>query len=423
MTTPTDIKPAGERQSAITASPETFGQHARAYLAKVRGGDMGALPAILGIIVLSIIFAIENPVFFTERNFANLLTQGAPTIVIAMGLVFVLLLGEIDLAAGYTSGVAAATLATLLAGANGKPLWVALAGALGAGLGIGLLQGTLVAKVGIPSFVVTLAGFLAWQGVVLAIIGTGGNIVITNSTINAIENSNMPPALGWALLVVCVGGYGIVSLSRVVRRRRRGLSSEPMSVAVARVVALAIIGGFAVYVLNQDRSLFAGTKLIGIPWVVPIIIILLAIGTYLLDKTSYGRHIYATGGNTEAARRAGIRVDRIRISVFVLCSLFAAIGGIIAASRLSSVDPQAGGGNTLLFAVGAAVIGGTSLFGGRGRMRDAVLGGLVVAIIANGMSLLGWSSAAQFIATGVVLLIAAGVDALSRKTAAASGRG
>jgi D-xylose transport system permease protein len=182
-----------------------------------------------------------------------------------------------------------------------------------------------------------------------------------------------------------------------------------------------VLGGVAVYVLNENRSLFAGNQLLGVPWVVPILVVLLVVGTFVLNRTTYGRHIYATGGNTEAARRAGIRVDGIRISVFVLCSAFAAVGGIIAASRLQSVDPQAGGGNTLLFAVGAAVIGGTSLFGGRGKIRDAVLGGAVIAIIANGMSLLGWSSAVQFVATGVVLLIAAGVDALSRKTAAASG--
>jgi D-xylose transport system permease protein len=421
MSAPIDIKPAEERESALMAQPETFSAHLRGYFGRVRGGDMGALPAVLGIVVLSAIFGIVNHTFLTKGNFANLLTQGAPIMVIAMGLVFVLLLGEIDLAAGYTSGVAAATMAVLLNGAHPKPLWITVLAAIGAGVAIGLLQGLLVAKVGIPSFVVTLAGFLAWQGVVLWIVGEGGTIVINNNVIDAIEGGNMSPLAGWILLAVVVVGYAVVSLGRVARRQRKHLAVEPMSVAIARVVALAVLGGAAVFVLNENRSLFAGNTLLGVPWVVPILLVLLIVGTFVLNRTTYGRHIYATGGNTEAARRAGIRVDGIRISVFVLCSAFAAVGGIIAASRLQSVDPQAGGGNTLLFAVGAAVIGGTSLFGGRGKIRDAVLGGAVIAIIANGMSLLGWSSAVQFVATGVVLLIAAGVDALSRKTAAASG--
>ena len=422
MSTPTTVKQAGERESALMAPPTTFGDYSRNYWGKIRGGDMGALPAVLGIFVLSALFALKSPVFLSTRNFANLFTQGASTVVIAMGLIFVLLLGEIDLAAGYTSGVAAATLAVLLREPNPKPLIVALAACVGVGAAIGLLQGMLVAKVGIPSFVVTLAGFLAWQGVVLAIIGEGGNVVITSNAINAIEGKNMSPLAGWVMLIVSVGIYGAITISRVFRRRRANLATEPVSIAVFRLAVITVIGAVSVYELNKQRALGGGTSLRGVPWVVPMIGVLLVIGSYTLNQTTYGRHIYATGGNTEAARRAGIRVDRIRISVFVICSVFAALGGVIAASYLSSVDPQAGGGNTLLFAVGAAVIGGTSLFGGRGKMRDAVLGGAVIAIIANGMGLLGWSAAVQFIATGLVLLVAAGVDAISRKTAAASGR-
>jgi D-xylose transport system permease protein len=422
MTAPAEIKPAEERESAMMAAPSTFGDHLRGYFARVRGGEMGALPAILGIVVLSLIFGFANSTFFTARNFANLFTQGAPVVVIAMGLIFVLLLGEIDLAAGYTSGVAAATLATLLAPPDGRGVIVALVAAILVGVAIGLLQGTLVSKIGIPSFVVTLAGFLAWQGLVLLIVGEGGNIVIQDDLIKGIENKNMPVAWGWALFIVGIAAYAAITVGRVMRRRKKGLAAEPMSVAVARVAALGVVCGVSVYILNLNRSTVPGVELAGVPWVVPIILVLLIAGTFLLSRTSYGRHVYATGGNTEAARRAGIPVDRIRTSVFVLCSSFAAIGGIIAASRLSSVDPQAGGGNTLLFAVGAAVIGGTSLFGGRGKMRDAVLGGAVIAIIANGMGLIGWKSDVQFIATGVVLLIAAGVDALSRKRAASSGR-
>lgn len=404
--------------SQLMGAPTSFGEYLKQYFAKVRGGEVGALPALLGIVVLGAVFTYSSPTFLTDRNFANLITQGAPVVVIAMGLIFVLLLGEIDLAAGYTSGVSAATLATLLSPQHHKPLWIALIAAIAAGTAIGVFQGLLVAKLRIPSFVVTLAGFLAWQGVVLAIVGTGGTIVITNKVIVSIENDNMPTWAGWAMLAVLLGGYAALSLLRVIKRRSEGLVVEPLSVAVARVAVVGVIGALLVAELNKDRSLFAGTKLIGVPWVVPLVIVLLAGLTFLTGRTGYGRHLYATGGNTEASRRAGIRVDRVRISGFVICSTLAAVGGIIAASRLSSVDPQAGGNNTLLFAVGAAVIGGTSLFGGRGRMRDAVLGGAVIAIIANGMSLLGWSSARQFIATGVVLLVAASVDATSRKTAA-----
>lgn len=419
MTTSADTTSTTGAPNQLMAAPADLGSYAKQYVAKVRGGDVGALPALLGIIVLSVVFWLTSPVFLTNRNFANLITQGAPIVVIAMGLIFVLLLGEIDLAAGYTSGVAAATLAILLSPAHNLPLWIAAIAAIAAGTAIGVFQGLLVAKLRIPSFVVTLAGFLAWQGVVLAIVGDGGTIVISNKLIVGIENNNMPVVWGWVLLVVLVAGYGGLSTLRVVRRRAAGLVVEPLGIALIRTALIALIGAGAVYELSQDRSLFAGTKLIGVPWVVPLVAVLLGGLTFLLGRTAYGRHLYATGGNTEASRRAGIRVDRVRISGFVICSTLAAVGGIIAASRLSSVDPQAGGNNTLLFAVGAAVIGGTSLFGGRGRMRDALLGGAVIAIIANGMSLLGWSSARQFIATGVVLLIAASVDATSRKSASA----
>jgi D-xylose transport system permease protein len=419
MSAGAEATPITDSPNQLMASAPDLGSYAKQYVAKVRGGDVGALPALLGIIVLSVVFTVTSPVFLTNRNFANLITQGAPIVVIAMGLIFVLLLGEIDLAAGYTSGVAAATLAILLSPAHNFPLWASAIAAIAAGTAIGVFQGLLVAKLRIPSFVVTLAGFLAWQGVVLAIVGDGGTIVIGNKLIVGIENNNMPVVWGWILLVVLVAGYGGLSTLRVVRRRAAGLVVEPLSVALIRTALIAVIGAGAVYELSQDRSLFAGTKLIGVPWVVPLVAVLLGGLTFLLGRTAYGRHLYATGGNTEAARRAGIRVDRVRISGFVICSTLAAVGGIIAASRLSSVDPQAGGNNTLLFAVGAAVIGGTSLFGGRGRMRDALLGGAVIAIIANGMSLLGWSSARQFMATGVVLLIAASVDATSRKMASA----
>ena len=398
------------------------GSYVRDYLDRVRGGDVGALPAVLGLLVLVVVFTAMRPVFLTAGNFANLLTQGAAVTVIAMGLVFVLLLGEIDLSAGFTSGVCAAVMAVLLAD-FGQPWWVAVLGALATGAVIGTVLGSLVARVGIPSFVVTLAGFLAFQGVVLIIIGSGGNVSIQDAVINAIANKTVPPWAGWLMWVVGLAGYAAVVLGTAARRRARGLVAPPMPVVLSRLAALAVVTGFGVYVLNLERSRNPlVVSLRGMPVVVPIILVLLVLLTFVLNRTAYGRHVYAVGGNAEAARRAGIPVARIRKSVFVIGSSMAAVGGIIAASRATSVDPNAGGSNTLLYAVGAAVIGGTSLFGGRGRVRDAILGGAVIAVIDNGMGLLGYSAGVKFIVTGLVLLVAAGVDALSRKRAAATGR-
>jgi D-xylose transport system permease protein len=395
--------------------------YGREYVGKVRGGDMGALPAILGLLVLCVAFAILRSRFVSAINFANLFTQGAAVTVIAMGLVFVLLLGEIDLSAGFASGVCAAVMAMLTA-EHGQPWWVSILAALGTGVAIGLVLGFLVAKVGIPSFVVTLAAFLAFQGTVLLIIGNGGNISIRDETIVAIANKNLPTYGGWILFAVVVVGFGASQLLRSLGRRREGLQADPIAVIAVRTGALAVIAGLAVYALNLQRSRTAIVSLKGVPIVVPIVLVLVVVGTYVLTRTSYGRHIYAVGGNAEAARRAGINVVGIRISCFVICSSMAAVGGVIAASRATSVDPNAGGSNTLLYAVGAAVIGGTSLFGGKGRIVDAVLGGAVVAVIDNGMGLMGYSSGVKFIVTGCVLAVAAGVDALSRKRAASTGR-
>ena len=395
----------------------------RGYLDRVRGGDVGALPAILGLVVLCAIFTILRPTFLSEVNFANLFTQGAAVTVIAMGLVFVLLIGEIDLSAGFASGVCAGVLGVLLTN-RGWPWYAAVVAAIVTGAVIGLVLGALVAKVGIPSFVVTLAAFLAFQGVVLMLMNEGSNISIRDDTILAIANKNVPPVAGWAILVAGIVGYAAMQLWRARGRLSRGLPADPISLIAIRVAVVTVLGGLAVFFLNEERSrnpIVASLK--GVPIVVPIIVALLIGWTFVLRRTAYGRHIYAVGGNREAARRAGINVDRIRISAFVICSAMAAIGGIIAASRANSVDPNTGGSNVLLYAVGAAVIGGTSLFGGKGRVLDAVLGGAVVAVIDNGMGLMGYSAGVKYVVTGLVLLLAAGVDALSRKRAAATGLG
>jgi len=406
--------------AAVTPKP-TVGSIAQDYLARIRGGDLGALPAVLGLLVLCVFFGIMRPAFFSAGNFANLFTQGAAVAVIAMGLIFVLLLGEIDLSAGYTSGVCAAVLAQLVS-IHGYPWYIAVLAALVTGIVIGTVLGFLVAKVGIPSFVVTLAAFLAFQGTVLLLIKGGTNVSIGDDVIVAIENRNLPAWLGWVMVLVAAGGYGAIQLLSLRRRQQRGLVTEPLLVVIGRIAGLTLILALAVYFLNIERSVNpAFNSLKGVPIVVPIIAILLVIWTFVLRRTAYGRHIYAVGGSREAARRAGINVDKIRISVFMICSFMAAIGGIIAASRARSVDPNTGGSSVLLYAVGAAVIGGTSLFGGKGRVLDAVLGGAVIAVIDNGMGLMNLSSGQKYVFTGSVLLLAAGVDALSRRRAAATG--
>jgi ABC-type xylose transport system permease subunit len=402
-------------------SSDSFGASVRAYVDRVRGGDLGALPAILGIVVLGLLFTVLRPdTFLTPRNLANLADQAAPIIILAMGLVFVLLLGEIDLSAGVVSGVCAAVMAKLLTD-GGVPWYVAVAGAIVTGLLIGLFTGSLVGLVGIPSFVVTLALFLAWQGFTLRLIGEGGTVPVRNEVIRAISVKNVPVTLGWILALVVIALYAALQLNRFRTQRTKGLAHDPLAVVLVRIGVIAAVVVLVTAVLSVDRAPAVGVVVAGIPYAIPLIVILLLLLTFLLGRTSFGRHVYAVGGNAEAARRAGINVTKIRVTVFVIGSTLAAVSGIVAASRLGSVAPGSGGGNTLLYAVGAAVIGGTSLFGGRGRARDAVLGGLVIAIIANGLGLLGTEAYLNFIITGGVLLLAASVDALARRRAAATG--
>jgi D-xylose transport system permease protein len=409
------------RTRAAGSQTRSLAEAIEQYVRRVLGGEMGALPAILGLIILCAFFGFKRHVFFSDGNFANLFTQGAQVTIIAMGLVFVLLLGEIDLSAGFASGLCASVMCVLLT-KHHVPWYLSVLAAVAVGVVIGLILGFLVAKVRIPSFVVTLAAFLAFQGIVLLLLGGGNAISVFDSTILAIDNNNMPPWLGWLILVAGAGGYALVQLARIRNRAARGLTTDPLSLVALRVGVLLLFGGIAVYVLNQERSHNPlRNSLKGVPIVVAVILVLLLIWTFVLSRTSYGRHIYAVGGSSEAARRAGINVDRIRISAFVICSGIASIGGIVAVSRANSVDSNTGGSNILLYSVAAAVIGGTSLFGGKGRVLDAVLGGAVIAVIDNGMGLLGLSSGAKFGFTGLVLLLAAGVDALSRRRTAFAG--
>jgi len=453
----------------IDTTSKSAGEALREYVAKVRGGDFGSLPALLGLLVLVIFFSSQSDTFLTLGNIANLLAQGAGIVIIAMGLVFVLLLGEIDLSAGTASGVAASVMALHLV-QNGNMLtafgdtvfyivlvflalaavlsallriwpgvvlpvvglvilllgvppnaWIEMLLALCIGTAIGSLTGYLVAKVGIPSFVVTLALFLAWGGVVLQFIGQGGTLPIRNSEVLfKVANGNLGTTSSWILFLIAAGGYAAVVLNRHFGRLRKGLVAQPTPLVLIKVGLVVVLSALATLLLTQNRAVNPTVTILGVPYVVPIVLALLTLGTFVLDRTQYGRHIYAVGGNAEAARRAGINVPKIRMSVFVICSSVAALGAIVYSSKVGSVAPSSGGGNTLLFAVGAAVIGGTSLFGGKGRLRDAVIGGAVIAIIENGLGLLKQEAAVVSIVTGLVLLLAASVDALSRRRSAAS---
>jgi D-xylose transport system permease protein len=406
-----DAAPAG-----IPGAPnETVGDFARRWWTGVRSGELGSLPIIVGLILIAIIFQSQNDRFLTAGNFVNLIVQMAAITVIGMGIVFVLLLGEIDLSVGYVSGVAGVSTALLMNpdGSHEFGAAPAIAVALAVGLGIGVLQGLIITKIGVPSFVVTLAGLLGWNGVVLLLIGDKGTVIIQNDFVVGFANDFLPAATAWIVLIAGIALYAGILLNSQRTRRRAGLPTEPPLLLALRVGGLALVGAVVVAFANQDR---------GIPYVFLLITGLYILWTYVLNRTRFGRHIYAVGGSAEAARRAGINVDNVKIACFGICSAMAALGGIILASRLRSIDTNSGGGDVLLNSIAAAVIGGTSLFGGRGHIKSAVLGALVIASIANGLGLLGLSAGTRFVVTGLVLLAAVAVDSFSRRGRAQAGR-
>jgi D-xylose transport system permease protein len=411
-----------ETAGGVKVVKPTVASHVKDYWGRVRGGDLGSLPAVLGLVILTLIFGTaRSDTFFSAGNFANLFNQAAGVTLIAMGLVFVLLLGEIDLSAGYTAGVCGAVMAILLT-EHGQPAYVALPAALLTGIVIGLVLGFLVSKVGIPSFVVTLAAFLAFQGILLILLSEGKNISIPDGFIKSLNKDSLSVGLSWLLAVGSVAIFALVQFMRYRGRAKRGLVTEPIGIILLRIGGLAALLLISTAILTQERAINpAIASLKGVPIAAPVIGGFLVLWTFVLGRTTYGRHVYAVGGNAEAARRAGIPVDRIRISVFVIGSFMAGVGGVMLVSRAGSVDPNTGGSSTLLYAVGAAVIGGTSLFGGKGKIIHAVIGGAVIAVIDNGMFLMDFSSGVRYMFTGIILLIAAGVDALARRRAAATG--
>lgn len=392
-------------------------QSANDWWSKVKAGQVGALPALLGLFVLCIVFGTQSSVFLTPGNLANLLTQAAAVIVIAMGLVFVLLLGEIDLSAGYAAGVCGALLVIMITERD-YPWYLAFPISVLAGIFLGGVIGYLVAQLKIPSFVVTLATFLAFQGLLLLLVGEGGTIRIEDPVILAVENKNLSVSYSWIFFLLTAGAYLLSGLLKFRKRKKAGLVDNLFKLWVIKTFVLIAIGTLATWVLTVERSNNPDlVSLRGIPYVVPVILVLLVGATFVLSRTSFGLHIYAVGGNAEAARRAGINVKMVRITAFMICTGFAAVAGMIFVSRANSISPTTGGSSTLLYAVGAAVIGGTSLFGGKGKVSDAILGGLVVAVIDNGMALLGYPAGIKFMVTGAVLLISATIDAVSRRGA------
>ena len=401
----------------LAAGPgrESLRDYARRWWIGVKSGELGSLPIVVGLIIIAIVFQSQNDNFLTSGNFVNLIVQAAAYAMIGMGIVFVLLLGEIDLSVGFVSGVAGVTVALLTVPDNSHVFAAgpALVVALLVGLAIGTLHGLLITKIGIPSFVVTLAGLLGWNGVVLLLIGDRGTVIIQNNFFVGFANDFLPSATAWILAIACIALYAGVLFWQRTQRVRQGLASVPDSLLVLRVAVLAIAVLAVVYVCDQDR---------GIPYVMLVLAAVYILGTYLLNRTKFGRYVYAVGGNTEAARRAGINVDNIKIACFAICSMLAALGGIILASRLRSVDTNSGGGSILLYSIAAAVIGGTSLFGGRGHLKSAVLGALVIGSIENGLGLLGLSAGTKFVITALVLLLAVTVDSLARKGRESAGR-
>ena len=387
------------------------------YFQRIKNGDMGALPAVIALLALAVLFAGLSPYFLTKLNIANLFVQAAELTVLACALVFVLLLAEIDLSAGVTAGVGMG-LFIILNQKMGLPWPIAVLGALLVGLLVGSFIGFFVAKIGVPSFVVTLGLFLGFQGLQLIMLGDGGLYRVDIPEILALMNSNMPGWAGWLMVVVLVVVTLALSLWDRGRRTKAGLATRPISLMITKVAVIGVLSSLLVFILNENRSVSV-LPISGVPIVIPVVIGIIFIGTFVLDRTRFGRHLYAVGGNPEAARRSGIKVASIRISAFMICSTLAVVSGLLHVSRLGSVEASAGR-SIVLSGVAAAVVGGVSLFGGRGKLIHAAIGALVIAIIDNGLGLIGLPAGINFLVTGGVLIAAATIDALSRKRSGGS---
>ena len=423
----TDVQPPAEAddiasEAAATAAPEviadSLGEYIKIWWARVRSGDSGALPVLLGLVAIVVYFQVRSSLFLSAGNLVNLMTQAAWIVLLGMAEVFVLLLGEIDLSIGYTSVIGATLTLWLLEPPGPAPWPLAVLVGLAFPALFGAVEGVIITRLRLPSFVVTLAGQLAGLGLLLFIMDQaapngGGTIRLYNNVLIAIEGGALSPLADWIVMAAAVVLVGALFVVRDTRRRAGGLAAPPVSVTWLKVGAMAIAGVVLVLIGNTNRGVTIAVR--GLPWVVLVVLVVLVAWSFLLGRTRFGRYIYAIGGNAEASRRAGINLNRIRVAAFALAGLTAGIMGIVYASYLGSVSTNVQGGNNVLYAVAAAVIGGTSLFGGRGKMLGAVLGGIIVAVIYNGLQLLGLGAAAQNLWTAAVLLAAVTVDTVARR--------
>ncbi len=391
-----------------------LGGFLKGFVSRLRSGDLGSLPVVVGLVVIWGVFQSQNDAFLSARNLVNLTQQSAATGTIALGIVLVLLLGEIDLSVGSMSGLSAAILAVGFVG-HGWPLALAVIASLAAGAAVGAIYGLLFTRFGVPSFVITLAGLLGFLGLQLKVLGDTGsiNIPFDSALVKFATSSFLSDAAAYVLVVVIVGVYVATRLRANQRRTTAGLSTLPVATLAIRAVAMLLLLAIPVYVLNRDR---------GVSYMFLLFVALVVIFDFVIRRTRWGRSVLAIGGNVEAARRAGINVRRIYVTVFVFCSSLAALGGLLAAGRLASANQGSGGTDTNLNAIAAAVIGGTSLFGGRGTAYSALLGILVIQSISNGLSLVNLGSPERYMITGAVLLLAVTVDSLSRRSRVAHGR-
>jgi D-xylose transport system permease protein len=400
------------------AEGTTLGEFVSAFVKKVQSGESGLLPVLLGLLALMIFFQIKSSAFLSAGNLTNLLTQGTTFILLGMAEIWVLLLGDIDLSTGYVAAIGATVTAITI---SSVPWWLAMLLGVLTTTAIAALSGAIIIKFRLPAFIVTLAGLLGWEGVLIYLVdghGVGGSISVTNRPFYDLVNANLSPLVGWIFVVVVVVVFDVFIVLQDRRRRINGLTAPPVIVTWAKAVVVAAAGVILVLVCNTNRSHFATIK--GIPYAVPIVGVVLVAWSFVLARTRFGRYVYAMGANREAARRAGISLGWNRFFVYLLSGLTAGIAGLIYASRLGGVSDDIDGGTLVLYAVAAAVIGGTSLFGGRGKMVHALVGGLVIATIYNGMGLIGLSASAQYMVTALVLLVAVVVDALARRGSAAT---
>jgi len=410
-----------EVDTQVSSSPDaadatdSLGGYIRLIGKRVRSGESGVLPVLGGLILLVIIFQIQDTVFLSAGNLVNLLVQGSVFVLLGMAEIWVLVLGEIDLSVGYVAGIGG-TVTAILSTTHGLPWYVAVAGGMVATGLIGALWGVLVIRLRLPSFVVTLAGLLGMEGVLLYLVnanGTGGTIRITSSVLLDIANGNMSNIAGWIVMVLVVAGFGAITVLRDRHRRVNGLVAPPLAITALKVAVMAAAGVALVLVCNTDRGVLVPVQ--GVPGVELVVLGFLAVWSFLLGRTRFGRYLYAIGNNAEAARRAGISLGWNKLWAFALTGLTSGVAGIVYASRLGSISNNIDGGTLVLYAVASAVIGGASLFGGRGKMVYALLGGLVIATIYNGMGLLGLAASYQYMVTALVLLAAVTIDSLARR--------